>query len=110
MYKGITPTIILTLPESSEITSAQNVYVTLAGKCGKTITKQNEELTIEADTEHHVVNVSVFLTQEETLSFHKGEVAVQVNWTFQEDGLSKRACSTIGKLSFTDNLIDGVIA
>ena len=108
MYKGITPTIILTLPESSAILSASNVYVTLADKC-KSITKTNDELTIEADTEHEAINISVFLTQSETLAFHKGAVMIQVNWTYQEGGISKRACSTIGKITFAENLLNGVV-
>lgn len=108
MYKGITPTIILTLPESSAVLSASHVYVTIADKC-KSITKQDDELTIEADTEHEAINISVFLTQSETLAFHKGSVMIQVNWTYMESGTAKRACSTIGKLTFADNLLNGVI-
>ena len=108
MYKGITPTIILTLPESSAVLSASHVYVTIADKC-KSVTKQDDELTIQADTEHEAINISVFLTQAETLAFHKGSVMIQVNWTYEESGTSKRACSTIGKLTFADNLLNGVI-
>ena len=108
MYKGITPTIILSLPESSAILQASHVYVTIADKC-KSITKQDDELTIEADTEHEATNISVFLTQSETLAFHKGSVMVQVNWTYQEGGISKRACSTIGKITFAENLLNGVV-
>ena len=108
MYKGITPTIILTLPESAEILNASHVYVTIADKV-KSITKQDDELTIEADTEHEAINISVFLTQSETLAFRKGSVMIQVNWTYIESGTSKRACSTIGKLTFADNLLNGVI-
>ena len=108
MYKGITPTIVLTLPESSAILSASHVYVTIADKC-KSITKQDDELTIQADTEHEAINISVILTQAETLAFHKGSVMIQVNWTYEESGVSKRACSTIGKLTFADNLLNGVI-
>lgn len=108
MYKGITPTIILTLPESSAVLNASHVYVTIADKC-KSITKQDDELTIEADTEHEAITISVFLTQAETLAFHKGSVMIQANWTYMESGTSKRACSTIGKLTFADNLLNGVI-
>lgn len=108
MYKGITPTIILTLPESSAVLNASHVYVTIADKC-KSITKRDDDLTIEADTEHEAINISVFLTQAETLAFRKGSVMIQVNWTYMESGTSKRACSTIGKLTFADNLLNGVI-
>lgn len=108
MYKGITPTIILTLPESSAVLNASHVYVTIADKV-KSITKQDDELTIEADAEHEAINISVFLTQSETLAFRKGSVMIQVNWTYMESGTSKRACSTIGKLTFADNLLNGVI-
>lgn len=108
MYKGITPTIILTLPDTSEIMQASHVYVTIADKC-KSITKQDDELVIEADAENETINISVFLTQAETLAFRKGSAMVQVNWTYLESGVSKRACSTIGRLTFAENLLNGVI-
>lgn len=108
MYKGITPTIILSLPDYSEIMSASNVYVTLADKC-KSVTKKNDDLVIAADTEHEAITISVYLTQMETLSFHSGSVMVQVNWTYQEGNETKRACSTIGRITFADNLLNGVI-
>ena len=108
MYKGITPTVVLTLPESSAVLSASHVYVTIADKC-KSITKQDDELVIEADAVNETINISVFLTQAETLAFRKGSAMVQVNWTYLESGVSKRACSTIGRLTFADNLLNGVI-
>lgn len=103
MYKGITPTITLTLPNSVDLTNADEVFVTFASKCGHTLTKEKTELTVSAYT------INVFLTQEETLEFPTGVALVQVNWTYDDNGTTKRACSTIGKLTFTDNLYNGVM-
>ena len=105
MYKGITPTFILTLPAEGHIFDAEHVYVTLAAKC-KTITKSDTELSFDTDAQGNAV-IYVFLTQEETLAFPKGQVLIQVNWTF-DDG-AQRACSTIASVTFADNLLDGVI-
>lgn len=105
MYKGITPTFTLTLPESVDLSTAANVYVSFASKvCDVSLQKSGDELTVERNV------VSVFLTQEETLSFPRGETAVQINWTYQEADVTKRACSTIATVTWTDNLINEVIA
>ena len=107
MYKGITPTFVLTLPAEGHIFDAEHVYVTLAAKC-KTITKSDTELSFDTDAQGNAV-IYVFLPQEETLAFPKGQVLIQVNWTYDDDGTIKRACSTIASVTFADNLLDRVI-
>ena len=102
MYRGITPTYILTLPNDIDLGAASHVYVTFADDKGRTIEKKDGDLSIDAN------EISVFLTQDDTLKL-RGKVALQVNWTYDEDGISKRACSTIAAVPFTDNLIDRVI-
>ena len=104
MYKGITPTFTLTLPEAVDLGEAQNVYVTFADKFGHSLRKSGDELTVDGNT------VSVFLDQGETLGFATGLAMVQVNWTYSDSGKTKRACSTIGKVKFADNLENGVLA
>ena len=108
MYKGITPTIELTLPEASMLDSASHVYVTIAGK-DNSITKADAEIDVTHDLVNEVYTIGVFLDQQETLSFKKGAAMVQVNWTYDENGISKRASSTIGKLTFSENLLNEVV-
>lgn len=104
MYKGITPTFTLTLPEDIDLAFAQHVYVTLGRKGKAILQKSDEELAIDGNV------VSVFLSQEETLALPEGEVQIQVNWTYQEAGVAKRACSEIAKTWWKRNLEDEVLA
>lgn len=104
MYKGITPTFTLTLPNSVNLDNASNVYVSFAGRKGETlITKASEDLSIDQNV------VSVYLTQEETLSFPTGPVNIQINWTYIEGNKTKRACSDIVTASFSKNLEQRVL-
>lgn len=98
MYKGITPTFTLTLPEDIDLSEATNVYVTFADRNNRTVArKTGEELTIDENV------VEVYLSQEETLAF-PNMVYIQVNWTYNEGELVKRACSEIVSTPFTANL------
>ena len=101
MYRGTTPTYIFTLPESVDMTQATDVYVTFA-KTDTTIifTKTGDDLEVAEHT------VSVYLTQEETLSFPNAKVAVQLNWLFPN---GRRACSNILYITARQNLINEVI-
>lgn len=97
--RGVTPTFVLTFTdEGLDFTAADHVYVTFKGR--KTITKQDEDLTIEEK------QISVYLSQEETLSFTKGIVQIQVNWTYAN---GSRSASTIGKYDMSENLLDKVV-
>lgn len=103
MHKGITPTFTLTLPEGIDLTYANNVYVTFSDKKGKAkTTKTGEDLTIDVNV------IEVTLTQEETLK--SDNVYIQVNWTYLEGGMTKRAASEVVSVYFKDNLEGGVLA
>lgn len=100
MIRGTTPTFQLTInDESIDLTTADNVYVTFADK-GWSLTKTGSDLDVTAQ------EVDVYLSQEETLAFPKGNIDVQINWTF-DDG--KRACTTIASVKVTRNLIERVL-
>lgn len=103
MYKGITPTFTLTLPEDIDLSFASHIYVTLGRKGKAILQKTEEDLDIDANI------VSVFLSQEETLALPEGEVQIQVNWTYIEAGATKRACSEIAKTWWKHNLEDEVL-
>lgn len=100
MIRGTTPTFELKInDETVDLTGADNVYVTFATN-GWSITKTGADLDVFAQ------QVDVYLSQEETLAFPKGDVDVQINWTF-DDG--KRACTTIASVKVTRNLIERVL-
>ena len=102
MYKGTTPTFILTLPQDVDLSIASNVYVSFAKNNGGAIEKTGDDLIVNGNV------VNVFLTQKETLSF-TNEVSVQINWTYQEGSVVKRACTEIKTIDVSDNLISRAI-
>lgn len=102
MVRGTTPTFIFNTPV--DLTQATSVYVTFSKMDDDIIlTKTGTDLDITDES------VSVFLTQEETLSFPNGKAKVQLNWLYTEDSRIKRACSNQKTITATDNLIDEVI-
>lgn len=104
MFKGITPTFTLSLPDDVDLERASNIYVTFAKKNGTAlIQKKNDDLEINENV------VNVYLTQEETLSFPNGSVLVQINWTYIEGAKKKRACSQIATIFWNDNLERSVL-
>lgn len=106
MYKGTTPTFTLTLPEEIDLLQADSVYVTLTTDRRKLLLEktQDDGLTITANA------IDVFLTQQETLAMPTGTVLLQVNWTYQEAGVAKRACSDVVRISWENNLHGEVIS
>lgn len=103
MHNGITPTFTLTLPEGIDLSYANNVYVTFSDKKGKhKITKTGGDLSIDVN------KIQVTLGQEETLTL--GNTYIQVNWTYLEGGMTKRAASEVVSVYFKDNLEGGVLA
>ena len=98
MVRGTTPTFILTL-EDADLTNT-NVYVTFKQE-ELLLTKSGSDLSIEENV------VSVYLTQEETLKFQRGNLYIQVNFTFDN---GKRACSEVALVKVDNNLFNGVLA
>ena len=100
MIRGTTPTFQLHIQdESIDLTEAQNVYATFK-QGNKTITKTGDDINVEPYW------VDVYMSQEETLGFHYGEMRIQLNWTY-EDG--SRACTKVVKKKVDRNLIERVL-
>lgn len=99
MVQGTTPTFILTLPNDIDLGEAAHVYFTLRQK-GTMIEKQDTELTIDEN------EVSVYLSQEETLSLAVGAALLQLNWTYANGA---RVCSEIASVSISENLLKAVV-
>lgn len=96
--RGSTPTYLLKLKEEYiehvDLTMANHVYVTL--EQGKhELRKSDSQLELTSDT------ITVSYTQEETLSFKKGAINLEVNVTYDEGG---RAISE----TYVDEVIESV--
>ena len=99
MVQATTPTFILTLPNTVDLSLAESVWFSI--KQNSTIVnKTGDSLVIEGQT------VSVYLTQEETVQFYNGTAKLQLNWTYPD---GSRACSNIVSVPVGDNLIKDVI-
>lgn len=103
MYKGTTPTFTLTFPETTDLGLASSVVCTFAKGEKEIATKRDDDLNVDGNV------IEVFFSQEETLRFPVGAISVQVNWTYNEGGINKRACSTIAKVWVDANLYKAVI-
>lgn len=99
MVQATTPTFVLTLPQTVDLSEAENVYFTLR-QGSVEISKTGDELTIDGQT------VSVYLTQAETLGISVGQARLQLNWTYANGG---RACTNIAHVAVTENLLKEVV-
>ena len=97
MVQATTPTIIMNLPNTVDLTQAQTIVFTLT---------QGSNLIKKVITNASAHQVSVYLTQEETLGLSNGNAQVQLNWTYSD---GSRACTNIVNISVTPNLYKGVI-
>ncbi len=105
MYKITTPTVTFTFPAGVDMTQAENVFVTFSDlKSSKIIEKTGESLTITSNA------VEVLLTQEDTQRFPVGTVKVQINWTYLDEGITKRACTDVMAFIVRDNLHPEIIS
>ena len=96
---GTTPTFTLTFTEQDlDLTQAAHVYVDISGAVD--IEKSDGDLTVEEK------QISVYLTQAETLSLGVGNVQIQANWT----GVNgTRAASEIVSYYMGSNLLPRVV-
>jgi hypothetical protein len=99
MVQATTPTFILTLPDTVDLSQAANIYFSLRQK-NVNIEKSNDDLTVDGQT------VSVYLSQEETLQLVSGAAQIQLNWTYAN---GSRACSNIVSVQVTENLLKEVV-
>lgn len=98
--RGTTPTISLTFDdESLDLTQASGVYVTF-DSAGNVMTKTGADLDVAER------QIDVFLSQEETLSFPIGTVAIQVNWIYAD---GKRGASEVAYYNFSPQLLGRVL-
>ena len=100
MVQYTTPTFILTLPNTVDLSEAESIYFSIAqGKLE--IVKTGESLVLDGQ------NVSIYMTQEETGKFASGKASVQLNWVYPN---GSRACSNIVAVDVGNNLLKEVVA
>lgn len=98
--RATTPTFIHTFTaENLDLTTANNVYVTYR-QDSKVLTKTGDDIEVEPK------QVTVYLTQEETLMFKVGRLECQVNWTYAN---GSRAASNVKGIDLDANLLDRVV-
>lgn len=73
--QGLTPTIIVRIPDTIDLTEAANHYVSFM-QGNRLLLKKTDGFVVEAH------EVEIYLTQEETLMFRPGAASMQVNWTY----------------------------
>ena len=90
MYQSTTPTITFTFPDGIDMTQANKIFVTFADNQDNVIiNKTGNDLTVTANT------VKVTLAQEETTEIPMRGLQAQINWTYADEGITKRACTNI---------------
>ena len=99
MVQATTPTFVLTLPNDIDLGEAAHVYFTLKQKNAE-IVKEDSDLTIDGN------EVSVYLSQAETVKLSVGSALLQLNWTYAN---GSRACSTIASVEVDENLLKEVV-
>lgn len=106
IYTGTTPTYTLTFEdENLDFGDANEIIVTIADTNDMPILELfGEELEVEEK------KISFSLTQEQTLAMPRGNLPVQVNWTYMSGQQVKRACSNIVNVNFRKNLHRKVMA
>lgn len=103
MIEGTTPTFVLSITdEDVDLTLASRVIVSFKqAASGIDLRKQGDSIEVEAK------EVSVYLTQAETLSFATNKpIKIQVNWVYED---KSRSCTVIKTITASENLIEEVI-
>lgn len=96
---GLTPTIIVRMPQEIDLTEAAHVYVSFK-QAGKLILKKTDGFTVAPH------EVSVYLTQEETLKFAPRDATIQVNWTY---ATGQRGATRWVGIAFNNNHLPEVL-
>lgn len=97
--QATTPTFILTVPDTIDLTTATNMVFSLVQEDVK-VRKNFNSLVID------IHSVSVFLTQEDTMRLQEGDAVIQLNWTYLD---GTRVCSKKVKVKIESNLLPEVI-
>lgn len=106
MIIGTTPTFTLKLKRTYDVdlNTVQNIYVTL---------KQGTTILTKSGLDVNVVDsktVEVTLTQQESLNFSLDKkIELQLNWTYTNQGVVKRAATKIIEITLEKQLLTQVL-
>lgn len=106
MIPGTTPTLTLTLSDSTiDLAQAKNVYFSMK-QGALEITKSGEDLFVEGNV------CQVWLSQKDTLRLRANAPAdIQLNWTYSDlvNGTYKRTASRTKAITITPQLLRRVV-
>ena len=100
ILQATTPTFILTVPNSVDLSVVRNLCFSLKQNNSVLINKYIDSLTVEGQT------VSVFLTQIETLQLSAGQATIQLNWLYNN---GTRGGTYEVTITILDNLLKDVM-
>lgn len=100
MYKGTTPTIIFTFADFDPTTADRIILTISADKRTPILEIDKTDMTVDSES------VSIWLSQEDTLSFPVGRVFAQFNFVFAD---GQRVASNIATIEWNRNLHSEVI-
>ncbi len=104
MVRGTTPTLTLhILDDNIDLTQATNVYLTIK-QDNYTLTKTTPQLELSSNI------IDCYLTQEESLRFSEGAADIQINWTYQNNGITYRAATKIKTIQIGPQLLTRVVS
>lgn len=111
MIRATTPTVILTLPTTVDLMTAQEVYVTFSQAAPSIFTpavKNSITKTLGPDVQlHDGHTIYAYLNQAETLKFNaEADVGVQVNWITSG---GDREATLIAYFRLSENLLPEVL-
>ena len=99
--QGLTPTFTFTFPaDTVDFSEASNIYVTFE-QGRKKLTKSGEDVAFSTN------ELSVYLSQADTLQFNDGPVLIQANWTYAG---GQRGASKPKSVTWDRNLLPEVLA
>lgn len=99
MVQATTPTFILTLPDSIDLSNADHVVFSIEQDF-IAVHKDETDMTIETNV------ITVKLDQEDTVHLTKGNAKIQLNWTYSD---GSRASSKTKIIPVDENLYKDVI-
>lgn len=98
MVQATTPTFILTLPNTIDLSQAESVYFSI----------EQDYFSIHKQVDSVSENIAtVSLTQEETVNFdYRTDAKIQLNWVYSD---GSRAATKTKTVSVDENLLKDVI-
>ena len=99
MVQATTPTFVLTLPSTIDLSEAEHILFSIEQNF-VTINKDEEDIDVASNV------ATIRLDQEDTVALSKGNAKIQLNWTYSD---GSRACTEVKNIVVGENLHKAVI-